>query len=366
MSTKNINPFLDTKSVIKAFSFRNKTFFEKVAKYPKIKYLEQISQRPDEFKQMNLYPQGKDNIFTLRIDADEVHTDDFKEYIEIFRDYSPWITLFCSARAFEKNKKLLEETKEANIDIQSHGYYHYVYNDYESNLFNLSKAKYFFEELKIITSGFAAPMGKYNNNLMLALEELGYKYSSDFSFDYLNFPHYPYLGKRFSKILQVPIFPICPEILFAAGLSIDEVIAYFNEVVKNLTIMNIPIIIYAHTNKTYPQVKIFLKEFLERIKDNSVLHKCNMTDFSSWCFSVEDASFSSQYGLLVPEASAALRQPQEDLLGAEVTENFTKKIKSFIKEMIDYEDVTPLEELRGNLFRKGLKSLYRRYKIKRQ
>ncbi len=159
-------------------------------------------------------------------------------------------------------------------------------------------------------------MGKYNESLMLALEDLGFLYSSDFSFDYLNFPHYPKLKNRFSKILQIPIFPICPELLLMSGLNLDDITSYYDKVVAELINANIPVIIYNHTDIRYPQVKGFLKQFLAKIAENDKLYKCNISDFASWCLKQEDRDFSGANGILNKSVAAGfLKIPDSSLLG---------------------------------------------------
>jgi hypothetical protein len=204
-------------------------------------------------------------------------------------------------------------------------------------------------------------MGRYNANLMRALENLGYRYSSDFSFDYLNFPHYPKLGKRFSKVLQIPILPICPELLLMNNFTTKEIVEYYDEAITGLKKTNIPIIIYSHTDTRHQQTKKCLKQLLERIKDDDKLYKCNMSSFASWCFSKEDRKTAEQYGIINPAfISGVLKLPPQELLGVPLSLNPLAKIKKSIKELIDFERVTPAGELKGNSLAKGIKLFLRK------
>ena len=358
---KYMNKFYDTGSIEKDFSWKGKVFSERVAKYPKILYKGLI---PSGQKSgAILYPGGKKNLFSLRIDVDEVDELELGKYWDLFERFSKWITVFCCADAFAGKKHLLERAGEIGLDVQSHGFYHYTYNNYEDNYNNIARAKDFFESIGIHTTGFAAPMGKYNKSVMLALEALGYKYSSDFSFDYLNFPHYPRLDKGFSRILQVPIFPVCPEILFENGFSANEVNKYYDEKIEELKESSIPIIIYAHTNKFCGKVLAFLKRLLERIETEDSLHKCNMTDFAKICFSAEDAAFSRKYGVLSPGVVSGLSGvPGAGLIGSPRKKKIFKTVKDLVKNSIDYEDVTPIEELKNNMYRNALKIAVRTLK----
>ena len=71
---KYMNKFYDTGSIEKDFSWKGKVFSERVAKYPKILYKGLI---PSGQKSgAILYPGGKKNLFSLRIDVDEVDEHD--------------------------------------------------------------------------------------------------------------------------------------------------------------------------------------------------------------------------------------------------------------------------------------------------
>lgn len=361
MNMQQINKFYNTKSINKVFNFEGNTFVERVAKYPKIVYTNDLL-KDKIVSSKSIYPEDKKNLFSLRIDVDEIDSEEFAKYLEIFKPFSRWVTIFCCASIFSDKVYLLNNAKNIGIDIQSHGYYHHTYRDYENNYHNILKAKEFFEKNRISTFGFAAPMGRYNHNLMLALEDLGYRYSSDFSFDYLNLPHYPKLGARFSKILQIPIFPICPELLCVHGFHLDKIIAYYDYVIRVLEQSNIPIIIYAHTDRRYPEVKEFLKQLLEKIKDNDKLYKCNISDFASRCFSYEDKTISRQYGIINSQLTCNVSHvPDQSLLGVPDKASLPEKIKKNIKETIDFENITPANELKGNVVKKALKILVRKF-----
>lgn len=361
INTKIINIFFNTESVEKEFCFGKTKFTEKIAKYPKIISALKIFSAVDADENIKLtYPEGKSGLFSLRIDADEIDEANFSEYLKILRPFKDWITVFCCVGSFIGKENVLRECIEVGFDIQSHGFYHYVYNDYENNYHNLSKANKFFEQFGIKPKGFAAPMGKYNSSLMLALENTGFNYSSDFSFDYLNLPLYPKIDGRFSRVLEVPVFPVCPEILFAKNLSIGEITQYFDCVINELKKANTPVIIYAHTNKHYPEVKAFLKQLLEKIKSDDTLYKCNLTKFSEWCLKIKDENFCRDYGLLNPLFySGFLKPPDEKLLGRVTKRSFLKRVKNYIKDKLDFEVITPAEELKGSNIKNKIKFLLR-------
>jgi len=156
----------------------------------------------------------KPDIFCLRIDADEYTPDSFNPYYSVFERYMGAITIFFNINSFKDAKEHILRCRDMGIDIQSHAFYHHTYRDYASNRYNISKAKIFFQEIGINTTGFAAPLGRWNASFMKALEDEGYKYSSDFSYDYMGFPSFPFEQGKYSSVMQIPIFPVAPELFF--------------------------------------------------------------------------------------------------------------------------------------------------------
>ncbi|MDD4013947.1 MAG: polysaccharide deacetylase family protein, partial [Candidatus Omnitrophica bacterium] len=321
----------NTKSMVKLFSCKGKSITEKVARYPKVLYHSGNGPVGGGLHRSGLYPDGKKSVFSLRIDIDETNNEEeLLDYFGLFARYSRWITLFCSAGAFAGKEHLLERAGAAGLDIQSHGYYHYTHSDYRNIYRDLHKAKRFFGDRGFDTEGFASPMGKYNDDLMKVLEDLGYRYSSDFSFDYLNFPHYPRIGPGFSKILQLPIFPVCPELLFSTGLTEEEVLDYYINATGLIKECGIPVIVYAHTNKFCGKVVSLLGRLLKTVQEDDDLYKCNLTDFACWCFRIEDRTFSEKYGVLNSSVERVISAPDKSLLGTP----FKRSVWAVVKDLI--------------------------------
>ena len=55
--------------------------------------------------------------------------------------------------------------------------------------------------------------------------DLGYLYSSDFQLGYDDFPFFPWKGDRFSRVLQVPVHPVCEGLFLDAGVADSRVVA---------------------------------------------------------------------------------------------------------------------------------------------
>lgn len=330
-----LSKWRERSSVTKVFGDDLIAVVEEVAKHPLINYM----------KGMEIsYP----NIFCLRIDADEYHDETISSFNSLFTKYRNAITIFISANSFLNRKDLIKKWHNEGIDIQSHGFYHHTYGDYNSNRYNIQKARLFFEGIGIPTKGFVSPSGRWNKGFSRALEDEGYKYSSEFSYDYMGIPTYPSVGSRISKVLQIPVFPVAPELFLNAGINdIDRITAYYKKAIDEMKSCGLPVIIYAHTSK-YKEVPVMLNNFLEYAISDKRLKPSNMTSFYElWKARPSDAAITR----------CAVSMPNSIFLGRIAKEGCCKIFKNFIKRSIDFERVTPAEELRGPLIRKIIKKV---------
>ncbi|MDP3791508.1 MAG: formyltransferase family protein [Candidatus Omnitrophota bacterium] len=333
---KRLSEWRKRDSVLKVFGDGSVSVVEEVAKKPLITYM----------KGMKIdYP----NIFCLRIDADEYHEDTISAFSSLLTKYRDAITIFVNADNFSDKQDLIKRWHNEGIDIQSHGFYHHTYGDYESNRHNIKKARLFFDGLGIPTKGFVSPAGRWNPGLSRALEDEGYEYSSEFSYDYLGLPTYPSLGSRISNVLQVPVFPVAPELFLNAGMKdIDKITTYYKRAIDEMLSCGLPVIVYAHTSK-YKEVPIILNNILEYAISKKSLIPSNMTLFYKWW---RGRPAENCY----PTSAICITGfPSSAFLGSIVKENCYKMLKRFVRRLIDLERVTPAEELKGPPIRKIMK-----------
>ncbi len=165
------------------------------------------------------------------------------------------------------------------LDIQSHAFYHYTYNDYASNRFNIRKAKEFFLDLGIETTGFVAPYGKWNEQLAEALEDEGYRYSSEFSYDYMGFPSYPVVKGKVSKVLEIPVFPVAPELFVNEDMTCnpEKILEFYKTAIDELIDHGIPVIVYAHTHPLMSMIPSLLENIMDYAINEKGLKPVNMT-----------------------------------------------------------------------------------------
>ncbi|MFA6635565.1 MAG: formyltransferase family protein [Candidatus Omnitrophota bacterium] len=332
--------WIDRRPAVKKFGDAPLVMSEEVAERPMVEYLS---------GQEMFFPKK----FCLRIDADEYHPDLFDEYIPLFREYSRAITVFINANSFSGAKRKILELNDMGVDIQSHGYYHHTYSDYASNRYNIGKAKKFFKDIGLETRGFAAPMGRWNRSLIRALEDEGYEYSSDFSYDYLGYPSYPGMGGRLSSVLEIPVFPVAPEPFFHGKRGNKAaILEYYKAAIDEMIRCGIPVIVYAHTSDIAG-----VPELIEGILGYATVEKelgmMNMTDFNDyWRIRAEDP-----YRMPIEKRTVLI--PDDRFLGRTVDLSLYRILKENIKRAIDLEDITPNGELRCLIPKRCLKVLVR-------
>jgi hypothetical protein len=132
----------------------------------------------------------------------------------------------------------------------------------------------------ILPVGVVAPYGEWNPNLNRALERLGFEYSSEFCLAYDDLPFRPVVGGRLSKVLQVPVHPVCLGRLSAARASEAQMAAYFRSIVDLQVARQEPCFLYDHPERI-AQFSDLLADVLQYGKE-----RCGsvttMTEFARW------------------------------------------------------------------------------------
>jgi len=330
----------------------------------------------------------KPDTFTLRIDADEYEKVSFGAYYPLFEKYKDAVSIYFNVNSFKDAGNEIKKCAGLGIDVGSHGFYHHTYNDYASNLYNIKKAKEFFLGLGIETRGFVAPMGKWNASLMQALEEEGYLYSSDFSYDYMGAPSYPLIGGKWSKVLEIPVFPVSPELFYEKhSPDMERVVQYYKDAIDAMINANIPVIIYAHTSPLYRDIP----KLLELVCDYAInVKKLKPTTMSlvaqsagpactrdnecaggARCSARLRASLVRCSSTLAPPACQHLgdmkmdrsRHPSvNEYFGRETRVPIFDRFKDAVKDAVDFERITPEGELKcgamGKFFKIAARKIF--------
>jgi peptidoglycan/xylan/chitin deacetylase (PgdA/CDA1 family) len=222
------------------------------------------------------YPNGAMNVFLFRIDTDFCQLEDIQELYRVCKKNSipgSWFIETKSAERWISKFKAME-----NQEIGLHCYWHHIFKDYEPNYRNLKIGLDLLDKIDIKPKGFAAPFGEWNKNLGKAVENAGFIYSSEFCLNYDDLPFYPYIGDRFSKVLQIPIHPIGVGRLARSHFSEPEMWKYFRWVVNNKIRLNEPVVFYHHPSNNHLTVLDRVFNYMD--KDNIL--KMSFYDFARW------------------------------------------------------------------------------------
>ena len=132
-------------------------------------------------------------------------------------------------------------------DTQSHGHFHHVYRDPEANRVNLERAHRILWSSGFEPVGLRGPPRPLAPSLDDQLEDLGYLYSSEFQLGHDDLPFFPWKGDRFSRILQIPVHPVCEGLFLEAGVHDPGIIAdYFRRSLRAKLDAGELAIIYGH------------------------------------------------------------------------------------------------------------------------
>ena len=176
------------------------------------------------------FPYPYRSAFSFRADLDEPVPEDYHRFATARAPLADCCTHFVSTHAYAHHAGVLSDLRPH--DTQSHGHFHHVYRDPEANRVNLERAAPDPPELGLRAGRLRRSARPLATEPRRPLEDLGYLYSSDFQLGYDDFPFYPWKGNRFSRVLQIPVHPVCEGLFLEAGVDDPGVIGdYFRQVV---------------------------------------------------------------------------------------------------------------------------------------
>ena len=135
------------------------------------------------------FPNGEKNIFSFRVDTDFGSQQQLSKLYRLFKENDISATWFVETKSIENNSDVLRLYREfTNQEIALHCFRHRVFDSYEENFSNINSGREIIKKISGESVGFAAPFGEWNEELNQALEDLDFKYSSEFSYAYDCFP----------------------------------------------------------------------------------------------------------------------------------------------------------------------------------
>lgn len=227
------------------------------------------------------YPHPYRGAFNFRADLDEPRPDDYFRFARARAPIDDCSTHFVSTHAYGEDRAVLADLRR--VDTQSHGHYHVIYRDEGANRRNLGRADAILRSGGFRPEGFAAPGGRWTPGLDRAIEALGYGYSSDFALGRDDLPFSPWRDGRFSRVLQVPVHPICEGLFLDAGAPEPERIArHLVATLRAKAEAGEPAFLYGHPERRLGRFPEVVSAVADAAAEIDGLWRVTLTEFARW------------------------------------------------------------------------------------
>ncbi len=286
-----IDPFealADLSAAVKSWRLGGRTVAERVATHDKTALrrslvatlAETVTRGGGVWARLSPFPAPYRSAFNLRVDLDERAPDDYFRFARARRPLDDCTTHFLCTSAYGDEPGVLRDLD--GRDVQSHGHYHVVYRDPRANRRNVERARDELAALGFHPVGFAAPEGRWDPGLDAALEGIGTRFSSDFAYAYDDWPSFPWLGARASTVLQVPVHPICEGVFLNRGASGHEVADYLACAVRAKVDAGEPAFVYGHPEGRLGRHPEILDALAAAIRGRDLIWRVGLGEFAEW------------------------------------------------------------------------------------
>lgn len=234
------------------------------------------------------FPFPNRSAFNFRIDYDAHDPHDFQATLEAVAEHRHATSHFINGAAYEPHPKSLRLMR--GLDVGSHGYWHHTYQTVDENVRNIRRGIDTLRSARIEPSGFVAPLGRFNGQLLQALRKLGIGHSSEFALAHDELPFFPTTG----NLLQIPINPVCLGLFLDAAersgmqsaSEIDRVIDvagdYFDRVVRSKYRLGEPIFLYGHPTGRLGRYPRVLHRIFDTVSQCGSVWETTLTEFADW------------------------------------------------------------------------------------
>jgi hypothetical protein len=219
------------------------------------------------------FPGDARSVFLYRLDSDNGVRDQIDALYALARSYDVPISWFLHVQAHEGWLERFASMEGQEMAV--HGYEHKTFATTEENLRNIAKACELLDRHGIAYRGFASPTGLWHVELARAMDTRGFQYSSEFCLDYDNLPFHPTVDGRSSRVLQIPIHPVCIGNLIRAKLSPEEMKRYYRFILARKLSHEEPVVFYHHP--THQRWEIVEDTFVA-VRE----HNLPMLTFGAW------------------------------------------------------------------------------------
>ncbi|HVC98742.1 MAG TPA: hypothetical protein VND64_34075 [Pirellulales bacterium] len=250
--------------------------------------------------QVSAYPFPYRSVFNFRIDHDDYDDHDFAATLDATIGHEAAISHYVCAADFVGRRDELARLRGQHIG--SHGFLHHTFRDAADNRRNIRRGIEALRNEGVEPVGFAAPHGRFNRALRAALSELGVGHSSEFGLAYDELPFF--LG----DVLQIPIHPICLGVCMEAALergagfqpaipgfygrletcptspaaAAEITLTHFQEFAREASLAGEPILLYGHPTGRLGRYPHVLAGILQSVARLHGVWRTTLAEWAAW------------------------------------------------------------------------------------
>ncbi len=191
-------------------------------------------------------PSGCVSILGLRVDTDFGSRAELEATAELARQAGMKLSWYVNVGHHRSELDLFGELARAGHEVGLHCLRHAVSRDYRRNRVDFEQAQQVMRAAGLDPVGAAAPYGEWHPSLGRVYHELGFAYSSEFSYGYDDLPSRPVAADGTRQVWQVPVHPICTGRLLAARAVKLDIYRYFRGYVRTQVARQEPCLLYDH------------------------------------------------------------------------------------------------------------------------
>ena len=236
---------------------------------------------------LSSYPHPYRTAFNFRLDHDQYDAHDFDATLAAIEGHEHAISHYVCAATHARHCDALARLKGAHVG--SHGWWHHTYREQSDNLTNIRRGIDSLRVCGLNPIGFAAPHGRFHRNLLAALEELSVTHSSEFGLAYDDLPFFP----SQSNVLQMPIHPICLGLCLDAARRIpgrpisdaeaaESTLAHWRTVAAEKHLAGEPVFFYGHPDGRVGQFPHLLRDLLDMASELPETWCTTLATFEDW------------------------------------------------------------------------------------
>ena len=227
------------------------------------------------------FPHPYRSAFNLRLDLDEPVPADYLAMAKARRPLNDCSTHFVCTSAYGRFPAILDDLR--GLDSHSHGHYHVVSRDPLQNERNLQRADDVLRSAGIQPTGYAGPEGRWNLGLDSVMQGLEYEFSGEFQLGFDDLPFWPWLGDRFSRVLQIPVHPVCEGLFLDAGAVDGRPIAdHLCITIERKIAAGEPAFIYGHPERRLGKYPVILERVAETVEGRHDVWRTTQSQFARW------------------------------------------------------------------------------------